>query len=288
MNNVDKQYLENMKYILDNGERVQNRTGIDTLSVFGLTSRIDLKDGLPMLTTKKMHAKSFIWELLWFLQGRTDVKFLQDNNVRIWNEWANSEGELVSCYGKQWRRWEGIDYDSIVEIDAEKKYRIKKTDQIAYIINEIKTNPYSRRLVLNAWNPNEIDIASLCWCHSQVIFKVSNFGGNEKPKLNCSLTQRSCDWFLGCPANWLSYAILTHMIAQVCDLDVGSFVHHAVDAHLYVNHLDAAKEQLIREPYKLPKLWLNPDIKNIDDFKYSDIRINDYISHSTIKAEVAI
>jgi thymidylate synthase len=287
MNEVDRQYLDVMRQILENGEQTTNRTGIDTLSIFGVQSRFNLADGLPMLTTKKIHAKSFIHELIWFLAGRTDVKYLQDNGVRIWNEWANTDGELVSCYGKQWARWEGVDFGNSAEVDGKMMYGIRKINQITYVVNELKTNPHTRRAILSAWNPNEIEMASLPWCHAMVQFKVSGFD-LPRQKLNCAMTQRSADWFLGVPANWMSYAILTHMIAQVCDLDVGEFVHHAIDTHLYINHIEQAKEQLTRTPYELSKLWLNPEIKNINDFKYLDFRIDNYVSHQAIKASVAI
>lgn len=289
MNNVDKQYLDILKYVLGNGELSSNRTGIDTLSVFGVNMKFDLSEGFPALTTKKMYFKAFIHELLWFLKGDTNVKYLQDNGVRIWNEWANEDGELVSCYGKQWRRWEAIDFNNCSEINGEKKYGIRKIDQIAYVINEIKNNPTSRRIVCNAWNPSELDMASLPWCHSQFQFKVSwPNGKNNKGKLNCHLLQRSGDFFLGIPANIISYAFLTHMIAQVCNLDVGILSHTIIDCHLYVNHIEQAKEQLNRGAFKLPELWLNQEVKNINDFKYDDIKILNYESHSAIKASVAI
>lgn len=291
MNDVDKQYLDMLKYIMENGELTKNRTGIDTLSVFSVNMKFDLSEGFPMLTTKKIHAKSFIYELLWFLSGNTNIKYLQDNGIRIWNEWARVDGELVSCYPKQWRRWEGIDFDSK---DENNRYKIKTIDQIKYVINEIKTNPTSRRLVVNSWNPGELELASLPWCHSQFQFKVSGLNDRDKvdkttkPRLNCHLLQRSGDFFLGVPANIFSYSLLTHMIAQICDLDVGFFSHTIVDAHLYINHIEQAKEQLTRGSYDLPKLLLNRDVKDINNFTYNDIKIENYISHPVIKAVVAV
>lgn len=284
-----KQYKDLLKYVLENGELSTNRTGIDALSVFSMNMKFDLSQGFPALTTKKIHFKSFIHELLWFIAGRTDVKYLQDHGVRIWNEWTNSDGELVSCYGKQWRKWNGINFDdeNICQ-DGNKRYGIREIDQLNYVINEIKTNPTSRRLIINAWNPNEIDIASLLWCHAQVQFKVTKQNENGRAKLNCHLLQRSGDIFLGVPANIFSYSLLTHMIAQICNMDVGSFSHTIVDAHLYINHIEQAKEQLSREPYNLPTLWLNPEIKNINDFTYEDIKILNYESHPAIKAVVAV
>ena len=263
-----RQYLELLRHVLDNGARKDDRTGVGTLSIFGYQMRFNLQEGFPLLTTKKLHTRSIFHELLWFLKGDTNIKYLHDNQVTIWDEWADKDGNLGPVYGKQWRRWEGPDG--------------KVHDQIASVINEIKTNPNSRRLIVNAWNVADLPKMALPPCHLLFQFYVSN------GKLSCMLYQRSCDVFLGVPFNIASYALLTHMVAQVCDLDVGEFVHTLGDTHLYLNHLEQAREQLGREPRKIPQLKLNPAAKDIDDFKYEDIEILNYDPHPAIKAPIAV
>lgn len=263
-----KQYLDLMKRVLDEGEERDDRTGTGTISVFGHQMRFNLEEGLPLVTTKKVHIKSVVHELLWFLQGDTNIKYLQDNGVRIWNEWADEDGNLGPVYGKQWRSWEGKDG--------------KVVDQIKWLINEIKTNPNSRRLIVNAWNVAELDQMALCPCHTMFQFYVNN------GRLSCQLYQRSADVFLGVPFNIASYAILTHMIAQVTGLRPGDFVHTFGDAHLYKNHIEQAQLQLSRTPYALPKLNINPNVTDIFDFKFGDFVVEDYKSHPHIKAEVSV
>lgn len=266
-----QQYLELLKDILENGEKTDDRTGVGTISVFGRQMRFDLSKGFPLVTTKKIFTKGVVHELLWFLKGDTNVKYLQDNGVHIWDEWADKDGNLGPVYGKQWRRW---GYESGTTFGPH--------DQIQDVIEQIKKNPSSRRLIVSAWNVEEIGFMKLPPCHCLFQFKVLN------GRLSCQLYQRSADCALGIPFNIASYALLTHMIAQVCDLRVGDFVHTMGDAHLYLNHVDAVREQLTRQQYELPRLELNPDIKNIDDFKYEDIKIVGYQSHPTIKMSVAV
>ena len=263
-----KQYLDLLQYILDNGIEKNDRTGVGTRSVFGYQMRFDLQNGFPLVTTKKLHLRSIIYELLWFIHGDTNIKFLHDNNVSIWDEWADENGDLGPIYGKQWRRWEGKDG--------------KVIDQLSWVINEIIKNPNSRRLIVSAWNVAEISEMKLPPCHVLFQFYVAN------NKLSCQLYQRSADVFLGVPFNIASYALLTHMIAQVTGLQVGEFIHTFGDVHLYLNHIEQAKLQLSREPFPLPQLKLNPDIKNIDDFKFEDIEIINYQAHPSIKADVAV
>ncbi len=263
-----QQYLDLLRHVLEHGVKKEDRTGVGTLSVFGYQMRFNLQEGFPLLTTKKLHTRSIFHELLWFLKGETNIKYLQENKVTIWDEWADKEGNLGPVYGKQWRKWEGADG--------------KITDQITDVIEQIKTNPNSRRLIVNAWNVAEIPKMALPPCHLLFQFYVS------EGKLSCQLYQRSCDIFLGVPFNIASYALLTHMIAQVCGLQVGDFVHTLGDTHLYLNHLEQAKEQLLREPKSLPQLKLNPAVKNIDEFKYEDIEILNYDPHPAIKAPIAI
>lgn len=263
-----KQYLDLLQYILDNGIEKNDRTGVGTRSVFGYQMRFDLQKGFPLVTTKKLHLRSIIYELLWFIHGDTNIKFLHDNNVSIWDEWADENGDLGPIYGKQWRRWEGKD--------------CKVIDQLSWVINEIIKNPNSRRLIVSAWNVAEISEMKLPPCHVLFQFYVAN------NKLSCQLYQRSADIFLGVPFNIASYSLLTHMIAQVTGLQVGEFIHTFGDAHLYLNHIEQAKLQLSREPFPLPQLKLNPDIKNIDDFKFEDIEIINYQAHPSIKADVAV
>jgi thymidylate synthase len=263
-----KAYLDLLRHTLENGVEKTDRTGTGTRSVFGHQMRFPLSEGFPMVTTKKLHTRSIIHELLWFLKGDTNIKYLQDHNVRIWNEWADENGDLGPVYGKQWRSWGAPEGKTI--------------DQIAWVENEIKQNPDSRRLIVSAWNVGELDQMALMPCHTLFQFYVA--GG----KLSCQLYQRSADIFLGVPFNIASYALLTVMMAQVTGLDAGDFVHTFGDAHLYLNHLDQAKEQLSRDPFPLPRLKLNPERTSIFDFVFEDIDIVGYQSHPHIKAEVSV
>lgn len=263
-----KQYQELLQRILDTGVRKEDRTGTGTLSVFAHQMRFNLQDGFPLLTTKKLHTKSIIHELLWFLKGDTNIAYLHDNKVTIWDEWANENGDLGPIYGKQWRAWEAKDGRVI--------------DQIGELIEQIKKTPDSRRLLVSAWNVGDLDKMALPPCHIIFQFYVAN------NRLSCQLYQRSADVFLGVPFNIASYALLTHMIAQVCGLGVGEFIHTTGDTHLYLNHIEQARLQLSRTPYQLPTLKLNESIKCINDFKYEDIRIENYESHPHIKASVAV
>lgn len=263
-----KQYLDLLSHILENGNEKTDRTGTGTKSVFGYQMRFDLQKGFPLLTTKKLHTRSIFHELLWFLKGDTNIKYLHDNKVTIWDEWADENGDLGPVYGKQWRAWQGADGKII--------------DQISQLIHQIKNTPDSRRMLVSAWNVGEVEQMALPPCHIVFQFYVAN------NKLSCQLYQRSADVFLGVPFNIASYALLTEMIAQVCGLEAGEFIHTLGDAHLYLNHLDQARLQLSRIPYELPKLVLNPEVKDIFDFKYEDIKIENYVSHPHIKAEVAV
>ena len=262
-----KQYHDLLRHLLANGTKKDDRTGTGTISCFGYQMRFDLSDGFPMLTTKKLHLKSIICELLWFLNGDTNVKYLQENGVKIWDEWADENGDLGPVYGKQWRSWQ-----------AEKG----TIDQITELIHTIKTNPDSRRMIVNAWNVGELKEMALTPCHCLFQFYVAN------GKLSCQLYQRSADTFLGVPFNIASYALLTMMIAQVCDLEVGEFIHTFGDVHLYLNHLEQAHLQLTREPRPLPKMKINPDVKDIFGFKYEDFELLNYDPHPHIKAEVSV
>jgi len=261
-------YLDLMRHILEHGSEKGDRTGTGTKSVFGYQMRFDLSEGFPMVTTKKLHLPSIVHELLWFLKGETNVKYLQENGVRIWNEWADENGDLGPVYGKQWRHWEAKDGRII--------------DQVQQAIDAIKTNPNSRRIIVSAWNVGELDEMALMPCHAFFQFHVSD------GKLNCQLYQRSADVFLGVPFNIASYALLTHMMAQVCGLEAGVFVHTLGDAHLYNNHLDQARLQVSREPLPLPTLQLNPEKTDIDDFTYGDIEVLGYEHHPHIKAPISI
>ncbi|MEA5100229.1 MAG: thymidylate synthase [Bacteroidales bacterium] len=263
-----KQYLDLLNNVLESGNLKEDRTGTGTKSIFGYQMRVNLQEGFPLVTTKKLHLRSIIHELLWFLQGNTNIDYLHQNKVTIWDEWADEKGDLGPVYGKQWRAWETKDG--------------KVVDQISELIEQIKTNPNSRRLLVSAWNVSDVDKMALPPCHVLFQFYVAN------NKLSCQLYQRSADIFLGVPFNIASYAILTHMIAQVCNLEVGDFVHTFGDAHLYTNHFDQARLQLSRTPYPLPELKLNKEIKNIFDFRFEDIEIINYQSHPTIKAPIAI
>ncbi|MDF2606447.1 MAG: thymidylate synthase [Bacillales bacterium] len=263
-----KQYLELCKHVLDKGILKEDRTGTGTISTFGYQMRFDLNDGFPMVTTKKLHLKSIIHELLWFLSGDTNVKYLQDNGVRIWNEWADEEGNLGPVYGYQWRSWTTPNGETV--------------DQIKNLINEIKTNPSSRRLIVSAWNVADVDKMALPPCHCLFQFYVQN------GKLSCQLYQRSADVFLGVPFNIASYALLTMMVAQVCDLEVGEFVHTFGDVHIYTNHLEQVNTQLAREPKILPTLKINKEVKDIFSFKFEDFELMNYEAHPHIKGIVSV
>ena len=263
-----KQYHDLMRHVLDKGVRKSNRTGVDTISTFGYQTRYDLSQGFPLVTTKKIHTKSAVHELLWFLRGDTNIKYLKDNGVSIWNEWADENGDLGPVYGRQWRSWPGKNGQTI--------------DQIAQIVQEIKTNPDSRRLIVSAWNPADIPDMALAPCHCLFQFYVAD------GKLSCQLYQRSADVFLGVPFNIASYALLTLMIAQVAGLKPGDFVHSFGDLHIYVNHLEQVNLQLTRAPYTLPTLELNPYVKDIFSFKFEDFELQNYQHHPAIRAEVAV
>ena len=263
-----KQYLELCKHVLENGTVKGDRTGTGTISTFGYQMRFDLAEGFPLVTTKKLHLKSIIYELLWFLNGDTNVRYLQENGVRIWNEWADENGELGPVYGHQWRSWTGADG--------------KTVDQITELISQIKTNPNSRRLLVNAWNVAEIDYMALPPCHCMFQFNVAD------GKLSCQLYQRSADVFLGVPFNIASYALLTMMIAQVCDLEPGEFIHTFGDVHIYQNHLEQVKLQMSREIRSLPIVKINPLVKDIYSFEYEDFALEGYDPHPHIKGVVSV
>lgn len=263
-----KQYLDLLRDIKENGVVKTDRTGVGTKSIFGHQMRFNLQDGFPLLTTKKVFLKGIIYELLWFLKGDTNIKFLTDHNVHIWDEWADENGDLGYVYGKQWRSWETTDGRVI--------------DQISQVVDLIKNHPDSRRILVTAWNPAEIDKMALPPCHCLFQFYVAD------GKLSCQLYQRSADTFLGVPFNIASYALLTMMLAQVCGLQPGEFIHTTGDTHLYLNHLDQVNEQLSREPRPLPKMIINPDVKSIFDFKYEDFKLEGYDPWPAIKAPVAV
>ena len=263
-----KQYLDLMRLVMNEGVVKADRTGTGTKSIFGHQMRFDLADGFPLVTTKKVHMKSIIYELLWFLAGDTNVKYLQDHGVSIWDEWADERGELGPVYGHQWRSWPTPDGGTV--------------DQVAGLLQQIKTNPDSRRHIISAWNVADVDHMALPPCHCLFQFYVAN------GKLSCQLYQRSADIFLGVPFNIASYALLTMMIAQVCDLEPGDFIHTFGDAHLYLNHLDQAREQLSREQYPLPDMHLNSVVKDIFAFTYDDFTLENYKAHPHIKAPVAV
>ncbi len=263
-----KQYLELLARVMEEGVDRSDRTGTGTRGVFGHQMRFNLADGFPMLTTKKLHLKSIVHELIWFLAGDTNVKYLQDNGVKIWDAWADENGDLGPVYGKQWRRWETADGSVI--------------DQMSAVVEAIKTNPYSRRHIVSAWNPAEVDDMALPPCHCLFQFHVAD------GKLSCQLYQRSADIFLGVPFNIASYALLTHMMAQVCDLEPGDFVHTLGDAHIYSNHFEQVKLQLSRKPHDLPTLTLNPAVKSLYDFTFDDIKITGYKPHKHIAGKVAV
>lgn len=263
-----RQYHELLKHVLAHGVQKEDRTGTGTLSVFGYQMRFNLEEGFPLLTTKKLYTRAIFHELLWFLKGDTNIKYLHDNKVSIWDEWADEEGNLGPVYGKQWRSWETPDG--------------RKLDQIVNVVEQIKKNPDSRRLLVVAFNPSDVDKMALPPCHAFFQFYVAN------GKLSCQLYQRSADIFLGVPFNIASYALLVHMIAQVCNLKVGEFIHTLGDAHIYLNHLEQVKTQLQRDFRPLPKLVLNPEVKDLFAFTYEDIQITGYDPHPAIKGEVAV
>jgi thymidylate synthase len=263
-----QQYLDLLQHIIDKGVSKTDRTGTGTRSCFGYQMRFDLSKGFPMVTTKKLHTKSIIHELLWFLKGETNIKYLKENGVGIWDEWADENGELGPVYGKQWRSWETTDGQTV--------------DQISQLIEQIKKTPDSRRLIVSAWNVGDLPKMALMPCHTMFQFYVA------EGKLSCQLYQRSADVFLGVPFNIASYALLTMMIAQVCDLGLGEFVHSFGDVHLYNNHVEQATLQLSRTPFALPNMHINPSVKNIFDFKYEDFRLENYQFHPAIKAAVAV
>jgi thymidylate synthase len=263
-----KQYLNLLDHVLTNGVKKDDRTGTGTISVFGYQMRFDLAEGFPVLTTKKLHLRSIIHELLWFLNGDTNIRYLNDNRVTIWDEWADENGDLGHIYGYQWRSWPAADG--------------KHIDQISRVVESIKTNPDSRRHLVNAWNVGDLDKMALPPCHIMFQFYVA--GG----KLSCQMYQRSADIFLGVPFNIASYALLLKMVAQVTGLEAGEFVHTFGDAHIYLNHIDQVKLQLTRKPFVMPQMKLNPDVKNIFDFKFEDIELLNYKAHPTIKGEISV
>jgi thymidylate synthase len=263
-----RQYLDLMRHVLEHGHEKSDRTGTGTLSVFGWQMRFDLGEGFPLLTTKKLHTKSIIYELLWFLRGDTNIRYLKEHGVSIWDEWADAEGELGPVYGKQWRRWKAADGRSI--------------DQIAQLVDGLKRNPDSRRHIVSAWNPGEVERMKLPPCHVLFQFYVAD------GRLSCQLYQRSADIFLGVPFNIASYALLTLMVAQVCGYRPGEFVHTLGDAHLYLNHLEQARLQLAREPRPLPRMRVNPEVRDIFAFRFEDFTLEGYQPHPHISAPVAV
>jgi len=265
---MESQYLDLMRHVLEHGHRKHDRTGVGTLSVFGWQMRFDLRERFPLLTTKKLHLKSIIYELLWFLRGDTNVRWLQERGVTIWDEWADENGELGPVYGHQWRHWPGRDS--------------KEIDQIAAVVRSLRENPDSRRHIVTAWNPADVDRMALPPCHALFQFYVAN------GELSCQLYQRSADIFLGVPFNIASYSLLTLMMAQVCGLKPGEFIHCLGDAHLYLNHIEQARTQLAREPRPLPRMRLNPAVRELWDFRYEDFILEDYDPHPAIPAPIAV
>ncbi len=263
-----KQYLDLLSYVLDNGIRKNDRTGTGTISIFGYQMRFDLRKGFPLLTTKKLHLKSIIHELLWFISGSANIKYLKDNGVKIWDEWADSEGNLGPVYGYQWRSWTSADG--------------KKIDQLMNVIENIRNDPDSRRHIVSAWNVGDLDKMALPPCHLLFQFYVAD------KRLSCQLYQRSCDIFLGVPFNIASYALLTMMVAQVTGLEAAEFIHTLGDAHIYLNHIQQAILQITRQPYPLPEMRINPAVKDIRDFRYEDFELVNYIAHPHIKGEISV
>ena len=268
------QYLKLVQKIIETGVDKSDRTGTGTRSLFGYQMRFNLQNGFPLITTKKLHLKSIIYELLWFLKGDTNVEYLQKNGVKIWDEWADENGNLGPVYGKQWRSWDGANG--------------KTVDQVSELIQQLKTNPDSRRLIISAWNVADLPEMKLMPCHCLFQFYTCPAEAGKKRKLSCQLYQRSADVFLGVPFNIASYALLTMMIAQVCDMDLGDFVHSFGDVHLYRNHFEQAQLQLTRKPFSLAQMQLNPEVKDIFDFKFEDFELKNYQSHPSIKAIVAV
>jgi thymidylate synthase len=263
-----KQYLELLDHVLKKGAKKSDRTGTGTLSVFGYQMRFDLGEGFPLMTTKKLHLKSILHELLWFISGDTNIKYLKDNGVKIWDEWADEKGNLGPVYGSQWRSWPAADG--------------RKIDQLINVIRSIKTTPDSRRHIVSAWNVGEIEKMVLPPCHILFQFYVAD------GKLSCQLYQRSCDIFLGVPFNIASYALMTLMVAQATSLKPGEFIHSLGDAHIYLNHIDQVKLQLTRAPYKMPKMTINPDVTDITKFRFEDFTLSDYLSHPNIKGDISV
>ena len=263
-----QQYQNLLRFILNNGTEKTDRTGTGTISYFGYQMRFNLNEGFPLVTTKKLHFKSIIYELLWFLNGDTNIKFLKENGVNIWNEWAGENGELGPVYGKQWRSWQGANNETI--------------DQVSDAVNQIKNNPDSRRIIISAWNVADLKDMALMPCHALFQFYVAD------GRLSCQLYQRSADVFLGVPFNIASYALLTMMIAQVCDLEAGDFIHTFGDVHIYNNHIEQVRLQLERKPFALPTMKLNSSVKNIFNFNYEDFKLENYKYHPAIKAPVAV
>jgi len=278
-----QQYLDLLRYILDHGVEKSDRTGTGTKSCFGYQMRFDLQQGFPLVTTKKLHLKSIIYELLWFLKGETNISYLKEHGVSIWDEWADENGELGPVYGKQWRSW---------ATGSDPGGKMETVDQITGLINQIKTNPDSRRLIVSAWNVTDLPKMALMPCHVLFQFYVAPVSakGNslKRGRLSCQLYQRSADVFLGVPFNIASYALLTLMIAQVCDLDPGEFIHTFGDVHIYNNHLEQVHLQLSRKPFPMPRMRLNTSVRNIFEFKFDDFKLEDYQSHPAIKAPVAV
>jgi thymidylate synthase len=263
-----RQYLDLLDHVMENGVEKADRTGTGTISVFGYQMRFNLENGFPVLTTKKLHLRSIIHELLWFISGETNIRYLKENGVKIWDEWADRDGNLGPVYGSQWRSWPAADG--------------RKIDQLTNVIEDIRKSPDSRRHIVNAWNAGEIDKMALPPCH--VLFQFYVAGG----KLSCQLYQRSCDIFLGVPFNIASYSLLTLMVAQVTGLKPGEFIHTLGDAHIYLNHTEQAKLQLTREPYPLPKMVINSDVKDILKFRFEDFTLTDYVAHPNIKGDISV
>lgn len=269
-----EQYLQLLQKIIKEGANKSDRTGTGTRSLFGYQMRFDLQKGFPLVTTKKLHLKSIIYELLWFLKGETNINYLKENGVKIWDEWADENGDLGQVYGKQWRSWQGADG--------------KVIDQVSELIHQLKTNPDSRRMIISAWNVADLPQMNLMPCHCMFQFYTTLSGEDGRRKLSCQLYQRSADVFLGVPFNIASYALLTMMIAQVCDMEAGEFIHSFGDVHLYNNHFEQAELQLTRKPFPLPEMKINSSVKNIFNFKYEDFELLNYQSHPAIKAPVAV